>query len=160
MPVKIRSAVLADVPALLTIDRESVSAAHWTNEQYEQRVSEASVLVAEEEGEEENDVCGFVCTRVVADQWEIENIVVAETKRRRGVADALLQDVLSGARDHAATSVWLEVRESNDPARRLYEKYSFRESGRRRGYYQNPLEDAVLYELQLSRPQVTIKSSC
>jgi [ribosomal protein S18]-alanine N-acetyltransferase len=156
MPVTIRSAVLADVSALLAIERETVSAAHWTIEQYERRVNEARVLVAEEE----NEVCGFVCARVVAEQWEIENIAVSEFKRRRGIADELLQTVLSGARDHAATSVWLEVRESNDPARRLYEKHSFRESGRRREYYQNPLEDAVLYELQLSRPQVTIESRC
>ena len=148
MPATIRSAVLADLPALLAIERETVSAAHWTVEQYERRVSEDRVFVAEQA----NEVCGFVCTRVVAEQWEIENIVVSESKRRRGIADELLQTVLSGARDHAATSVWLEVRESNDPARRLYEKHSFRESGRRRGYYQNPLEDAVLYELQLPRP--------
>ena len=148
MPVTIRSAVLADLPALLAIERETVSAAHWTVEQYERRVSEDRVFVAEQA----NEVCGFVCTRVVAEQWEIENIVVSESKRRLGIADALLQRVLDGARDQAATSVWLEVRESNDPARRLYEKHSFRESGRRRGYYQNPLEDAALYELRLPRP--------
>ena len=146
MPVTIRSAELADLPALLAVERETVSAAHWTVEQYERRVSEDRVLVAAQE----NEVCGFVCTRVVAEQWEIENIVVSESKRRRGIADELLQTVLNDARDHAATSVRLEVRESNNPARRLYEKHSFRESGRRRGYYQNPLEDAVLYELQIS----------
>lgn len=145
MPVTIRSAVLDDVPALLAIEQEAASAAHWTREQYAGLVESGIVLVAEEGG----NISGFVCAKIVAGDWEIENMVVAEQARRRGVGSGLLDELLRGAGNQAAATVWLEVRESNQPARRLYEKHRFREAGRRRGYYREPVEDAVLYELRL-----------
>jgi ribosomal-protein-alanine acetyltransferase len=145
MSVTIRSAVADDVAAILDIERQAASAAHWTREQYDRRVVEGMILVSEEAP----GISGFVCARVVAREWEIENIVVAEQHRRQGIADELLQEFLLHTRDEAGTAVWLEVRESNLPARRLYEKRGFREAGSRRGYYQNPVEDALLYELRL-----------
>jgi ribosomal-protein-alanine acetyltransferase len=145
MSVTIRSAVADDVAAILDIERQAASAAHWTREQYDQRAAEGMILVSEEA----QGISGFVCARVVAGEWEIENIVVAEQERRRGVAGGLLKELLRRARDQSGTAVWLEVRESNLPARRLYEKRGFREAGSRRGYYQNPVEDALLYELRL-----------
>ncbi|MFY9559636.1 MAG: ribosomal protein S18-alanine N-acetyltransferase [Terriglobales bacterium] len=142
MPVTIRSAGLDDVPAILALEREAASASHWTPEQYTRLVEGGLVLVAEAE----TKVSGFVCAQVLAEEWEIENVVVAAQARRRGIADALLRELLGHIRSQAGETVWLEVRESNQPARRLYEKHGFREAGRRRGYYQEPVEDAVLYE--------------
>jgi ribosomal-protein-alanine N-acetyltransferase len=141
MSVEIRSAVREDVPVLVAIEQEAPTAAHWNRELYEIRIADGLVLVAAEEG----SLCGFVCAREVAGEWEIENVVVASRMRRRGVADALLLEFLCRVRDRRGAVVWLEVRESNHPARRLYEKHGFRESGRRREYYANPVEDAVLY---------------
>src|SRR5260221_2147135 len=86
MPVTIRSAVTDDVAAILALERQAASAAHWTHEQYDRRETEGMILVAEEVGR----LSGFICARVVAGEWEIENIVVAELARRRGVADGLL----------------------------------------------------------------------
>ena len=153
MPV-IRAATLDDVPALLLIEQKAASAAHWTHEQYERRVVEGLILVAEEvageEPQEPGSIRGFVCARVVAGEWEIENIVVTEEMRRRGIADELLREFVRRARTQNATAVWLEVRESNVPARRLYEKHGFHESGRRRGYYGNPAEDAMVYVFRLT----------
>ena len=144
MSVAIRSAVREDVPVLRAIEQEAPTAAHWTREQYETRVVNGLILVAEVEG----SVCGFVCAREVAGEWEIENVVVAATMRRRGVADTLLGELLRLVRDRRGAVVWLEVREWNQPARRLYENHGFHESGRRCGYYENPVEDAVLYRTQ------------
>jgi len=146
MPLTIRSATLDDVPALLAIERSATSAAHWTGEQYRQRISGGVMLVAAEEG----SVSGFVCARVVAGEWEIENIVVTLSARRRGFGDRLLVELLHRAQSQAAGSIWLEVRESNQAARSLYEKHRFRESARRRGYYRNPEEDALTYHLVAS----------
>ena len=145
MPVTIRSAVLDDVPAFLAIEQEAASAAHWTREQYERLVESGIVLVAEDEG----NISGLVCAKKVAGVWEIENMVVAKHGRRRGIADGLLEELLRRARNEGSSAVWLEVRESNRPALRLYEKHGFCETGRRRGYYSQPVEDAVLYELRL-----------
>ncbi len=87
----------------------------------------------------------MICAKPLVDEWELENIVVAEHSRCRGVADSLVRMLLDLARAAAVHRICLEVRESNLPARHLYEKHGFREIGRRRNYYQNPQEDAILY---------------
>jgi ribosomal-protein-alanine N-acetyltransferase len=145
MPVTIRSAVLDDVPALLAIARDAPSAAHWTREQYQYLVESGIVLVAEDGG----SISGFVCAKKVPGAWEIENMAVAKHGRRRGIGNGLLEELLRRARNEGSPAVWLEVRESNRPALGLYEKHGFCETGRRRGYYSEPVEDAVLYELRL-----------
>ena len=145
MPATIRSAVLGDVPVLQAIEQGAASAAHWTCEQYERLVESGVVLVAED-GE---NILGFACAKKVAGVWEIENMVVAKHGRRCGIGDGLLEEILRRARNDGSRAVWLEVRESNRPALGLYEKHGFSETGRRREYYAEPVEDAVLYELQL-----------
>lgn len=141
----IRSAVLNDVPAILAIEREAPGAAHWTRDQYNQLVSSGVVLAAEEAGR----LCGFVCAQAVAGEWEIENVVVAAGFLRRGIASELMRALIQRAKNEAASAILLEVRESNLAARGLYEKQGFREVGRRRAYYKDPAEDAILYTLRL-----------
>jgi len=148
MPVAIRSATLNDVPAILAIEGQAPGAAHWTSEQYKKLVGRGVVLVAEEE---EGQLCGFVCAKAVAGEWEIENVVVAAAFLRRGIANELVRELIHRAANEAASAILLEVRESNLPARGLYEKHGFREVGRRRVYYRNPVEDAILYALRFDR---------
>ncbi|MGD0414544.1 MAG: ribosomal protein S18-alanine N-acetyltransferase [Terriglobales bacterium] len=147
MPVAIRSAALNDVPAILAMEQQTLAAAHWASEQYNKLVSSGIVLVAEEAGR----LCGFVCTQAVADEWEIENVVVAAGFLRRGIAGELVRELVRRAENEAASAILLEVRESNLPARGLYEKHGFREVGRRRAYYGDPVEDAILYGLRFDR---------
>ena len=84
--------------------------------------------------------------------WELENIVVLQGARRNGVGRQLLDALLAEARQTNNSSVFLEVRESNFPARALYEKSGFIQAGSRRAYYQNPEEDAILYRWRPSDP--------
>jgi ribosomal-protein-alanine N-acetyltransferase len=144
MPATIRPAALNDVPAILAIEQQAPDAAHWTVEQYKKLVGGGVVLVAEEAGK----LCGFVCAKAVAGEWEMENVVVAAEFLRRGIANQLVRELIQRAASEAASAILLEVRESNLPARRLYEKQGFREVGRRRVYYRNPMEDAILYALR------------
>jgi ribosomal-protein-alanine N-acetyltransferase len=146
MPVNLRTATLADVPAILAIEQQSPTAAHWTAAEYQRRVNTGFVLLAEAAGA----LCGFVCARVVAGEWEIENVVVAPEFQRHGVGGGLIRELLQQAQIAGGTAVWLEVRESNSPARGLYEKHGFRETGRRREYYKDPSEDAILYERRVA----------
>ena len=141
MPVAIRSATSSDVRAILAIERLSPSAAHWTLEQYNNLLKNGVVLGAYEAGK----LCGFICAKAVAGEWEIENVVVAPEFLRRGIASQLLSRLIQQARSAEASAILLEVRESNEPARRLYEKHDFRDVGRRRAYYNDPVEDAILY---------------
>jgi [ribosomal protein S18]-alanine N-acetyltransferase len=131
---------------MMAIEQQAPSAAHWTAGQYERLLGSGSVWVAEHGGKP----CGFVCVKVVAGEWEIENIVVAPEFQRCGAAHRLMGALISEAQKRAGTVICLEVRESNLPARHLYEKHGFTQAGRRKGYYRHPIEDAVLYELQLS----------
>jgi ribosomal-protein-alanine N-acetyltransferase len=68
-----------------------------------------------------------------------------------GIGSALVQELAKRAQRESVSAILLEVRESNLPARRLYEKQGFREVGRRRNYYADPSEDAILYDFRLSR---------
>lgn len=144
MSIAIRSAVENDVPAILAIERQSPSAAHWTREEYASRLYSGIVLVAEDAGQ----LCGFICAQPVLREYEVENIVVDAKVQRRGVASGLLCAFLERAQEEAASAILLEVRDSNLPARRLYEKCGLREVGRRPMYYHDPPEDAILYALR------------
>jgi [ribosomal protein S18]-alanine N-acetyltransferase len=139
--MSIRPATLDDVPAILALEQAAPSAAHWSSEQYKCRVHDGYIFVAERSGK----IGGFLCARVVRDEWEIENVMVDQEIRRHGVGAELMRALLEKWEQRAGTTVLLEVRESNLPARALYTKYGLSEVGRRRAYYREPIEDAVLY---------------
>ena len=94
---------------------------------------------------DENDtVLGYVGMMYVLDEGYISNVAVAPAARRKGIADDLIETLTEIARERELSFVTLEVRQSNDPAIRLYEKHGFTEVGRRRNYYERPKEDALL----------------
>ena len=138
---KIRNFRAADAPAIAEILRDSAEAAQWPPESYA-RLAESPgglVLVCEA-----NDrPVGFLAARQAADEAEILNIGVLRDFRRKGVASALLLAALDEFRRSAIARVFLELRESNLPARTLYERHGFVPSGRRKAYYLQPTEDAV-----------------
>lgn len=140
--VQVRQATPADLPALLALDTGSPTAAHWSESEYRRVLAEAAhvILVIGEDAPQ-----GFIVGRDLGPEWEIQNIVVARPMQRRGLATQLVQELLGFARDRAAQAVYLEVRESNSAARALYSRMGFIETGRRKAYYSNPEEDAVLY---------------
>lgn len=89
--------------------------------------------------------CGFLVAQCGGPEWELENLAVLPVWRRRGVGAALLATLLEEARARHAERILLEVRASNQSAIRLYAQAGFQLLARRRGYYQNPTEDALLF---------------
>jgi ribosomal-protein-alanine acetyltransferase len=144
--MRIRHATAADIPDLTALEKHAATAAHWSLKQYEAAFSGESPLRMILISEEETRVQGFIAGRALDQEWEIENIVVAVSVQRRGFGTRLLEKFLDSARGRGAEKVFLEVRESNQSARRLYEKAAFTESGRRKLYYQEPAEDAIVYQ--------------
>jgi ribosomal-protein-alanine N-acetyltransferase len=148
--LRVRPATAADIPVMLALEKHAVTAAHWSPERYQEVFATAPsshgnrrlALVIEEA-----TVQGFLVARVVDREWEIENIAVCGPARRRGLGTRLLGEFLDAARAEGADAVFLEVRESNHAARALYEKWAFVESGRRKRYYRDPEEDAIVYRL-------------
>ena len=145
-PPKIRRAGASDLAAILRIEQQTPSASHWTKAEYE-RILAAELLLVAETGKA---IVGFLCAKQVAGEWTLENIAVAPERQRQGIAQELLTALIVQVRQSGASTVFLEVRESNLPARRFYEKHGFAEVGRRRRYYQSPVEDAVIYCLHVS----------
>jgi len=129
----VRPATAADIPNMVSLERETATAAHWSEAQYQQLFeSEAPrrvVLVAEQQG-----ICGFIVLKEAAGEWELENIAVRETDRRQGRATALLRPAVALISTAGGSKIFLEVRESNSVARTFYEKHGFREVGRRKNY--------------------------
>jgi ribosomal-protein-alanine N-acetyltransferase len=142
--MNIRPATPADVPAMMALERRAATAAHWSEGDYLRLFlpsgGDRLALVLEEE-----EVEAFIVARGVETEWEIENIAVAGPARRRGLGAHLLVELLDRARAAGARNIFLEVRESNRAARGLYERWAFVESGRRKCYYHQPDEDAILY---------------
>jgi ribosomal-protein-alanine N-acetyltransferase len=141
----VRAATSADIPCMMRLEQRSVTASHWSQEQYDRLFAAVSPRRISLVIEEQDGVRGFLIALAAAPEWEIENIAVAADARRRGLGTRLLGEFLAHARAEGAQAIYLEVRESNHPARAFYEKMAFIESGRRIRYYQNPQEDAIAY---------------
>jgi ribosomal-protein-alanine N-acetyltransferase len=80
---------------------------------------------------------------------QIGNLAVAPDFRGKGIAKLLMNRILEIANERECDCVFLEVRESNQPARVLYESFGFKVVGRRVGYYRNPYENAILMTKEL-----------
>ena len=148
--MRIRCATLEDIPQIQVLEAQSSTAAHWNAAQYDALFAKDAprriALVAQDDL---HHLIGFLIARSLAGEWEIENIVVDERHKKRGIGTTLVRRLLSEALAAGATSAILEVRESNAPARRLYEKTGFTSQGRRNSYYRDPVEDAILYRRSL-----------
>lgn len=100
-------------------------------------------------------VIGWCCGLLIGAEAELLRIAVSQSERRRGVGAALLSKFAGECRERRVTSIFLEVAETNMPARRLYEKFSYSEVGRRKGYYSQPVDDALVMKKTLF-PQYSI----
>ncbi len=159
--MRVRRASPADIPAMMAIDQETPTAAHWSEAQYESALAASDSLskrvgwVAELQEPPTNlggapALLGFLIANRIDEEWELENIAVSAIAQRRGVATQLLSALLEEAHAENGSAIFLEVRESNQPARSLYSKVGFQETGMRKNYYSSPREDAVLYRRRIS----------
>jgi len=147
---RVRPASVADLPAVVALARR---AAHGQRDESSFRASVGSatvrldLLVLEEEGRER--ILGYLEHQLVLDELEIHDLAVDPDARGQGRARQLLGEVLAWAHRAGAGRAFLEVREGNAPARALYTHFGFWLIGRRRGYYQDPVEDALILGLEL-----------
>lgn len=89
-------------------------------------------------------IIGYAGIAVAADESELLNIAVTPGSRNRGVASALLDHAFTLAEKNGAHTMYLEVRESNTPARTLYAKFGFKDIGIRKNYYTSPKENGIV----------------
>lgn len=116
------------------------------------RRSNAILLVAVEN----KGITGYAALWLAADEAELGNLAVKPGRRGRGAGRTLLRHMLAEAAQRGARAVYLEVRESNAVARRLYETHGFRIVGTRPDYYSSPREDALVMRLDLDKISLTV----
>ena len=93
---------------------------------------------------EEDTVAGYIGSQTVIDETDMMNVAVHPDFRRKGIAEALVNTLVGNLKKMGSRCLTLEVRASNAPAIALYEKLGFAEIGRRKNYYRNPREDALI----------------
>lgn len=93
---------------------------------------------------------GYISVMTAAGEGEILSIAVLPEYRKCGIASMLLEKSFKLFENNNCEKVFLEVRQSNIPAQKLYEKYGFAKVGVRKKYYSSPIEDAILYEKSLT----------
>jgi ribosomal-protein-alanine N-acetyltransferase len=136
----IRRLSYADLPQVIAIERRSFPTP-WSLAMFVLELSKPSgiCLAATRAGE----LAGYlVCSRYDR-VWHLMNVAIDPVERRQGLATALLQELLDRVDDERAQYT-LEVRQSNDGAIALYERFGFRAAGLRRRYYQDNGEDALI----------------
>jgi [ribosomal protein S18]-alanine N-acetyltransferase len=145
--VTIEPALRIDVPLIAELEKVAFSDP-WSVASFESVMDEPAAYVAVARAASER-IVGYVVAWFAADEGEIANLAVREPTRRQGIGASLLDAALGEGRRRGARNVYLEVRESNDAARRLYASRGFEELGRRRGYYKRPVEDAIVLRLAM-----------
>ena len=93
---------------------------------------------------EDDQVIGYVGSQTVLGETDMMNIAVHPEYRKQGIATLLINDLVDKLKEQGSHSLMLEVRASNEPAISVYRKLDFMEVGRRKNYYRNPKEDALI----------------
>jgi ribosomal-protein-alanine N-acetyltransferase len=146
MAIHIRDAIDRDLPRIIEIERLAFPAP-WTLASFQRELTLPFSRIMLAQPIPGDQIAGFLCRWLIADECHILNIAVHPDSRRLGLGTVLMNEAISEAKSSGANMVTLEVRRSNLPARQLYRKFEFEERRLRRHYY-GPGEDAIIMELR------------
>ena len=146
MAFTFRYAEEKDLQAIVEIESAAMSCP-WSLKSYEEAVASdhAFVMVAESDGQ----IAGFSVFYLTPPESELPDIVVAEAFRGQGLGKALLEHSIQELKTRDIDTIFLEVRVSNTPARKLYESFGFEQIGIRKYFYSDPVEDAICMRLEI-----------
>ncbi|MFP5277066.1 MAG: ribosomal protein S18-alanine N-acetyltransferase [Acidobacteriota bacterium] len=142
----IRPMTAADLGSVMQMATALANVPRWSERSWQEAIKPPHIaLVAADAA----GLSAFAIATVAAGEAELQTLAVSAGQQRRGIARQLLSVVLAELRRASVAELWLEVRLSNAPAIALYRAFGFQETGRRRGYYSDPVEDALLMLLPL-----------
>lgn len=131
------------IPALVRLEAVCFSTP-WTEAGLAAELSKDTAVFFVAEREETGEVLGYAGMEFVCGEGYLDNVAVFPNARRQGAGRALVGALLTYAKAHGGSFVTLEVRPSNAAAIALYESLGFAAAGRRRHFYRDPMEDALL----------------
>lgn len=149
----------ADIEDILNIQVEN-NLSSWNSEDYLAEIGrpDTSSFVTRDNG----IITGFIISRLITQgdyfhneiaysetEIEIYNLAVVKNHRKKGIGTLLLREIIRGKSSAEKTTIWLEVRASNATAILFYKKNNFEEVYRRKNFYRNPLEDALVLRLEI-----------
>ena len=139
--VQIREMQLDDLEEVMEIENDSFSKP-WTETGFFSFLirNDTLFLVAEEN----DSICGYCGVVMAADEGDITNVAVAKQCRNQGIGGMLIAELIHRTEEVGVSRLFLEVRVSNQPAIHLYQKMGFEQNGKRKNYYESPVEDALL----------------
>jgi ribosomal-protein-alanine N-acetyltransferase len=146
--MKIEIANIDEIDDILQIEHVSFTDP-WSKSSFEEAINSDNITVYSVTDDNGNMV-GFSCLLMIDYEAEILNIAVDRNSRNQGIGTLLATHMINICRSNGVEDIFLEVRESNVSARALYVKLGFAEIGKRKKYYSNPTEDAILMKLSLN----------
>ena len=144
MKEKIREMKREDIPNIMRMEKKLFTTS-WEEEMFIEEIEKQYAYVLEIK----NKIIGYICGWKLLDEFNITNIAVASDFQRKGFGKALVKFLMSKLLDEKCFKFFLEVRESNQAAKKLYEKLGFVVIGIRKNYYHSPEEDAMVLGVNL-----------
>ena len=144
MKTEIREMRKEDIPNIMILEKELFSTP-WKEDMFIEEIEKQYAYVLETK----NKIIGYICGWKLLDEFNITNIAIAAEFQRNGFGKALVQFLMSKLLDENCFKFFLEVRESNLVANKLYERMGFSIIGSRKNYYNSPQEDALVLGLNI-----------
>lgn len=139
--ITLSRASLEHINGMVHVSKESLSIP-WSYTSFEEEFSNKTArYVVALDGQ---NVVGFAGIWIIAGEGDITNIAVLKEYRGMGIASSMMKELFSICLNEGADSITLEVRASNIPAQKLYEKFNFKCEGIRKGFYSDNKEDALI----------------
>ena len=145
MEINIRFYTDADAPFIAELEKECF-ADPWSQNAIIEAAEYGTVFLV---AEYDNRVVGYLGMKPVLDEGFISNVAVTSSARGKGVGSKLLEKLSDFAKEKGIKTISLEVRPSNAPAIALYEKFGYKQVGRRRNFYSHPTEDGLILTLEV-----------
>ena len=142
MTLKIREMAAADTGQAAQIEKQIITPP-WTQADYLDALAKDSYLLLAAE-DETGKLAGYCVASMAMDEAEIIDVGVSPDRQGCGAGSLLVGEMLRRLHSAGITAVFLEVREHNGAAIRVYEKHGFKAVGRRKDFYSDPIEDAII----------------
>ncbi len=146
--IEIRGMAEADLDEVMAIEKKSF-AAPWSRNLFKETLTFALAFNFVVRKKVDNKVVGYANFYLIRDEVQVLNIAIEPGSRGKGYATSLLVHAIALLKDRKAEDFYLEVREGNAHALRLYHKLGFRKVGKRRKYYPETNEDAIVMHLRV-----------